>query len=80
MYTQKANTLQNRSVCPSGRLHDNFWKESPITMKFSTQFSLKNISVEFEDENDWPSHCWVIAKIVIFPMLPYEKIDPSLFS
>ena len=66
MYTQKANTLRNRSVCPSGRLHDNFWKKSPIMMKFSAQFRLNNTSVEFEDEKDWASRSWVIAKILIF--------------
>jgi len=53
-------------VRPSGRLHDNFRKESRIVMKFSTQFSLINISVKFEDEPDWTSPSWIIAKILIF--------------
>ena len=35
-------------------------------MKFSTQFSLNNISVEFEDERDPLRNGWVIEKIVIF--------------
>ena len=53
------------SVRPSGRLHDNFRKESQIVMKFSTQFSLINVSVEFEYEKDPPRNGWVIEKIVI---------------
>ena len=35
-------------------------------MKFSIQFSLNNISAEFEDEKDWMSRSRVIAKILIF--------------
>ena len=34
-------------------------------MKFSTQFNLINVSVEFEDEKDPSSNGWVIEKIVI---------------
>jgi len=52
-------------VCPAGRLHDNFRKESQIVMKVSTQFSLINVSVEFEDEKDPSRNGWVIEKIVI---------------
>jgi hypothetical protein len=69
---------------PAIHLHDNFRKKSQIVVKFSTQFSLINISVEFEDEPDWTSPSWIIAKILIFPygfsMFFYEKIDISPFS
>ena len=34
-------------------------------MKFSTQLSLINVSVEFEDEKDPSRNGWVIEKIVI---------------
>ena len=34
-------------------------------MKFSTQFSLINVSVEFEDEKDPSRNGWVIEKIVV---------------
>ena len=34
-------------------------------MKFSTQFSLINVSVEFEDEKNPSRNGWVIEKIVI---------------
>ena len=50
---------------PSVRLHDNFRKKSQIVVKFSAQFSLINISVEFEDENDPSRNSWAIEKIVI---------------
>ena len=52
-------------VCPSVRLHDNFWKESPIEMKFS----LNNILVEFEDENDRSRNGSVIEKILIIDQI-----------
>ena len=61
------NTRIGQRVRLSGRLHDHFRKESQIVVKFSTQFSLINISVEFEDEPDWTSPSWVIAKILIVP-------------
>ena len=54
--TQKVSTPLE-SVSVSGRLHGNFRKESQIVMKFSAQFSLINIPVEFEDEPDWTSPC-----------------------
>ena len=50
---------------PAIRLFDNFRKESQIVMKFSTQFNLINVSVEFEDEKDASRNGWVIEKIVI---------------
>jgi hypothetical protein len=56
--TQKVSTLlESVSVAgrPAVRMHDNFRKECQIVVKFSTQFSLINISVEFEDEPDWTS-------------------------
>ena len=65
--TQKVNTLSNRSVCPSGRLHDNFLTESPIVMKFYTQFCLIYISVEFEDEPQRSSISWFTAQNITFP-------------
>jgi len=36
-------------------------------MKFSKQFSLIHISVQFVDAPDWTSPSWVIAKTLIFP-------------
>jgi len=47
-------TIESVSVAgrPSGRLHDNFRKETPIDLKFSAEFSRINISVEFEDGSD----------------------------
>ena len=38
-------------------------------MKFSTQFSLINVSVEFEDEKDPSRNGWVIEKIVIIDQI-----------
>ena len=56
VYSKNEYTTKiGQCVRPSVRLFDNFRKESQIAMKFSTQFSLNNISVEFEDEKDWPS-------------------------
>ena len=52
-YTTKIGQCVRPAVRPAGRLSDNFRKESQIVMKFSTQFSLINVSVEFEDEPDW---------------------------
>jgi hypothetical protein len=49
----------------SVRLHDNSSKAHPILMKFCTQNCLINISIWFEDENDWSRSSWVIAKHVI---------------
>jgi hypothetical protein len=49
-------------VRPAGRIHDNSWNVSPIVVKFSTQNFLINISVEFEDENDWSRNGLVIAQ------------------
>ena len=69
-YTTKIGQCVRPSVRPSGRpavrLFDNFRKESQIVMKFSTQFSLINVWVEFEDEKDPSRNGWVIEKIVIF--------------
>ena len=67
MYSKSEYTLESVSVSvrPSGRLHDNFRKESQIVMKVSTQFSLINVSVEFEDEKDPSRNGWVIEKNVI---------------
>ena len=52
-------------VRPSIRLHDNSSQLHSIELKFSTQFSLINVSVEFEDENDPSRNDWAIEKIVI---------------
>ena len=51
VYSKSEYTLESVSV--SGRLHDNSPKARPIVTKFSIQNGLINISVEFEDENDW---------------------------
>ena len=49
-------------------------------MKFSTKFSLNNVSVEFEDEPDWRNSSRDIAKILIFPYgLLYENRPISAF-
>ena len=64
--------IKKTKLRPSGRLHDNFWKESPIAMKFSTLFSPNNISVEFEGENDRSRNGWVIEKIVIIDQIILE--------
>ena len=68
VYSKSEYTTRiGQCVRPSVRLSDNFRKESQIMVKFSTQFSLINVSVEFEDEPDWMSGSWVIAKTLIFP-------------
>ena len=64
-YTTIIGQYVRPAVRPSSRLHDNFRKESQIVMKFSTQFSLINVSVEFEDDKDPSRNGWVIEKIVI---------------
>ena len=52
-YTIESVSVAGRpAVRPSGRLHDNFRKETPIDLKFSAEFSRINISVEFEDGPD----------------------------
>ena len=45
VYSKSEYTLEwvSMSVRPSGRVHDNFRKESQILMKVSTQFSLINV-------------------------------------
>ena len=66
MYSKSEyTTIIGQYVRPAGRLHDNFWKENPIVMKFSTQFSLINVSVEFEDGKNPSRNGWVIEKIAI---------------
>ena len=66
VYSKSEYTTKiGQCVRPSVRLFDNFRKESQIVMKFSTQFSLINVSVEFEDEKDPSRNGWVIEKIVI---------------
>ena len=63
VYSKSEYTLESVSV--SGRLHDNFWKNSPIVMKFSTQHYLINISLEFEDEPNSPRIYWVSASSIL---------------
>ena len=54
-------------MCPSGRLHDSFWKAYPVAMKFSTQRYLINISVEFEYESNSSRIHWISgSSILIF--------------
>ena len=49
-------------------------------IKFSTKFSLINVSVEFEDEPGWRNSSRDIAKILIFPYdLLYENRPISAF-
>ena len=65
---------------PAGRLHDNFWKNSPIVMKFSTQHYLINISLEFEDGHDSSRIYWFSAgTTVIFPIILMEILTHSNF-
>ena len=65
MYSKSEYTRIGQCVRPAVRLHNNFPKESQIVMKFSTQFSLINVSNEFEGEKDSSRNGWVIEKIVI---------------
>jgi len=58
-------TIIGQYVRPSGRLHDNFRKENQTEVKFSTQFSLIDISVEFEDDPNRLYHCSVTKEISI---------------
>ena len=47
VYSKSEYTTRiGQCVRPSVRLHDNFWTQSAILMKFSAQYSLMNISVE----------------------------------
>ena len=48
-------------MCPSVRLHDNFWQNSPILKKFSTEHYPMNISIEFEDGYDSSGIDWFSA-------------------
>ncbi len=79
VYSKSEYTLESVSVSgrPAVRLHDNFWRNKPIVMKFSTQYYPMNISVEFEDEHD-------SSRIYGFPPgISYifdGNIDPFQFS
>ncbi len=68
VYSKSEYTLRiGQCVRPAGRLHDNFWKANPIVVKFFTQHYLKNISLEFEDENNSSRIYWVTGRnIIIF--------------
>lgn len=63
-YTE--NEYAIKSIKMFGRLHDNFQTESPVNLKFSTQLSLKYISVEIENELD-PSNisCFSVRNMSI---------------
>jgi len=65
---------------PSGRLHDNFRKENQTELKFSTPFSLIDISVEFEDELNRLYHCWVIKETHIIDQTIPEGGYKDFFS
>jgi hypothetical protein len=67
VYSKSEYTLESvsMSVCPSGRLHDNFLKVQSIVMKFSTHHYLINISAEFEDEPNSPRIYWVSASSIL---------------
>ena len=67
-------------VRPSGRIHDNSSQLHPIELKFCTQISLINISVEFEDENDPSRNDWAIEKIVIIDQTIPEGGYRDFFS
>ena len=64
VYSKSEYTIESVSVAV--RLHDNSSQLHPIELKFCTQNSLINISVEFEDEKDPSRNGWIIEKIVIF--------------
>lgn len=42
---KKVSTLENRLVCPSGRLHVNFWKTHPIVTKFCIHLNKTKLSI-----------------------------------
>ncbi len=44
-------------------------------MKFCAQNRLIDISVEFEDENDWSTPSWFIAKNVIIPVGLFHEVS-----
>ena len=70
VYTLKSVSMSGR---PSVRLHDNSRKTHPIVVKFLPQLYLINISVEFEDEPNWPRIYWVFARsILIFYSISNE--------
>jgi len=82
VYSKSEYTLESVSVSvrPSVRLHDNFWKNSPIVMKFSTQHYPMNISVEFEDGHDSSRIYWFLAGTTVISYSFDGNIDPFQFS
>jgi len=60
VYSKSEYTIGSVSV--PGRIHDNSSKANPIVMKFCAWNRLIDISVEFEDENDWSTPSWFMAK------------------
>ena len=60
------------------RIHDNFWQHWPIEVKVCTYKRLIEISVEFEDENDWSNPSWVIARSVIISYTFLWRYRPIL--
>ena len=68
VYSKSEYTLESVSVRPAVHLHDNVRKESKIVMKFSTKFSLINVSVDFEDEPDWGNSSSDMAKNTHFSL------------
>ncbi len=80
MCTQKVSTLlKSVSVSgrPSVRLSDNAPRANPIVMKFFALNRLIDISVEFEDEHDWSTPSWFIAKNVIIPVGLFHGVSPK---
>ncbi len=75
VYSKREYTLE--SVSMSGRLSDNSAKAYPIVMKFCAQNRLIDISVEFEDENDWSTPSRFIAKNVIIPVGLFHGVSPK---
>ena len=68
-------------MCPSVRLHDNFRKNNPIVMKFSTLHYPMNISVEFEDEFDSSTIYWFsLGTFLLSPLVLMEMLTSFQFS
>ena len=78
MYSKNEHTLESIGV--SIYLHDNFWRNSPTVMKFSTPHYPMNISVEFENGYDSSRIYWFSARTTVISSSFDGNIDPFQFS